>query len=275
MMHTTQSLMRDLSAMGLKGDETLLVHSSMKSIGDVNGGADAVLDAFQRFFASGLLVFPTFTYATVTTRKPLFDAAATHSNVGILPELFWQRPDVLRSNHPTHSLAATGKGAKELCTGAENYDTIYNPASSWGFLLQHNVKILMVGVSLDSCTFIHAIEEWSGVPVLSKRPIIRYVLDANGKRQKVAVHWHTNAHWRNYHMAQHLLEDAKALRPCRFGDAPCLLMDGPVAYRVLGKVLKDNPNYFGKPNRCLKDAQKTPKRKKPSESVLDLPPCIG
>ena len=76
-MHTTNSLINDLSEMGLKGDETLLVHSSMKSIGDVNGGADAVLDAFQRFFASGLLVFPTFTYLSVTTRKPLFDATSS------------------------------------------------------------------------------------------------------------------------------------------------------------------------------------------------------
>ena len=274
-MHTTHSLMSDLSGMGLKGDETLLVHSSMKSIGDVSGGADAVLDAFQRFFASGLLVFPTFTYASVTTRKPLFDATATHSNVGILTELFWHRPEVLRSNHPTHSLAAKGKGAEELCTGAENYDTIYNPASSWGFLLRHNVKILMLGVNLDCCTFIHAIEEWSEVPVLSKRPIIRYVLDANGKRQKVALHWHTNAHWRNYHIAQDLLEDAKALRQCRFGDAQCLLVDGTAACRVLWKVLKNNPNYFGKPNRYIKNTQRAHKRKNPSDGIIDLPPCIG
>ena len=250
-MHTTDSLKKDLAKMGLKGDETLMVHSSMKSIGEVKGRADAVLDAFQQYFASGLLVFPTFTYAAVNTRQPVFDPKATHTDVGILTELFWHRPGVLRSKHPSHSLAAIGEGAQELCTGAENYETIYNPASSWGYLLKRKVKILLLGVDLDRCTFIHAIEEWSGVPVLSKRPVLRYVLDSRGKRLKVPVHWHTNAHWRNYPIARNLLIEAGVLKECVFGDAQCLLMDGPAAYRVLKKVLKKKPNYFGKPNRYL------------------------
>ena len=45
MTYTKQTLQQDLAAMGLTGTETILIHSSMKSIGAVEGGADTVLAA--------------------------------------------------------------------------------------------------------------------------------------------------------------------------------------------------------------------------------------
>ena len=44
MTYTKQTLQQDLAAMGLTGTETILIHSSMKAIGAVEGGADTVLD---------------------------------------------------------------------------------------------------------------------------------------------------------------------------------------------------------------------------------------
>ena len=44
MTYTKQTLQQDLAAMGLNGTETILIHSSMKAIGVVEGGADTVLD---------------------------------------------------------------------------------------------------------------------------------------------------------------------------------------------------------------------------------------
>ena len=62
MTYTKQTLQQDLAAMGLTGTETILIHSSMKSIGAVEGGADTVLDALMEFFAEGLLLLPTHTW---------------------------------------------------------------------------------------------------------------------------------------------------------------------------------------------------------------------
>ncbi len=251
-MHTLESLKTDIRTMGLKGTETLLVHSSIKSIGSVDGGGETVIDAFMEYFSGGLLVFPTFTSSRVNTANPVFNVAETPSEVGILTNLFRVRPGVVRSLHPSHSLAAWGEGAAELCAGAENYDTIYNPETSWGRLLERGVKILMLGVELNRCTFIHAIEEWAGVPVLSQRPVTRYTMLDNGRKLKVPLRWHTNAHWRNYPIAQDFLEDCGALKKCTFGDAACLLVDGPSANEHLGRLLKEKPRYFGKPNRYLR-----------------------
>ncbi len=54
MAYTKADLKHDLAAMGLTGNETILIHSSMKSIGPVEGGADTVLDAWMEVFAEGL-----------------------------------------------------------------------------------------------------------------------------------------------------------------------------------------------------------------------------
>ena len=50
-MYTKNDLKEQLAAMGLNGDETILIHSSMKAVGQVDGGADTVLDAWSEFFA--------------------------------------------------------------------------------------------------------------------------------------------------------------------------------------------------------------------------------
>ena len=49
-MHTYASLRKDLEKLGIPQNGTLLIHSSMKSIGDVEGRADTVLDVFMDYF---------------------------------------------------------------------------------------------------------------------------------------------------------------------------------------------------------------------------------
>lgn len=100
MAYTKADLKHDLAAMGLTGNETILIHSSMKSIGPVEGGADTVLDAWMEFFAEGLLLLPTHTWRFINEENRVFDVRRSPCCVGILPELFRQRPGVVRSLHP-------------------------------------------------------------------------------------------------------------------------------------------------------------------------------
>ena len=119
MAYTKADLKHDLAAMGLTGNETILIHSSMKSIGPVEGGADTVLDAWMEFFAEGLLLLPTHTWRFINEENRVFDVRRSPCCVGILPELFRQRPGVVRSLHPTHSMAAYGKGAAAYLEGEQ------------------------------------------------------------------------------------------------------------------------------------------------------------
>ena len=61
-MYTKEQLKKQVENMGLTGDETILIHSSMKSIGEVEGGADTVLDAWIEYFGYGLFFFFTHTW---------------------------------------------------------------------------------------------------------------------------------------------------------------------------------------------------------------------
>lgn len=130
MTYTKQTLQQDLAAMGLTGTETILIHSSMKSIGAVEGGADTVLDALMEFFAEGLLLLPTHTWQSIDQDHPVFDVRRSPCCVGILPELFRQRPGVVRSLHPTHSIAACGRGAAEYLAGELENNTPCTPVAA-------------------------------------------------------------------------------------------------------------------------------------------------
>ena len=61
-MHTKNSLIADIKKAGINSTGTLLIHSSMKAIGEVEGGADTVLDAFILYMKDGLLLFHLYRY---------------------------------------------------------------------------------------------------------------------------------------------------------------------------------------------------------------------
>lgn len=61
-MYTKEELKQQLKEMGLKSNDAVMVHSSMKSLGDVEDGADTVIDAFMEYFSEGLLMTPTHTW---------------------------------------------------------------------------------------------------------------------------------------------------------------------------------------------------------------------
>ncbi len=164
MVYTKEDIKEQLKGMGLRADDTGLVHSSMKSIGEVDGRADAVLDAFIEYFSDGLLVFPTHTWQQINDQYNVFDPTTEPACVGILPNLFMKRPGVVRSWHPTHSVAAIGRGAEEYVKGEAQWDTPCPRGGCWGKLYDLAAKVLFVGCSLKTNTIIHGVEEWNGIP---------------------------------------------------------------------------------------------------------------
>ena len=158
-------LKNDLTALHFKPSDTVLIHSSMKSIGPVAGGADTVLDVLMDYFGEyGLLVFPTLSYRNVNAEHPRFDVRKTPCVTGILPELFRQRPGVIRSLHPTHSVAAFGKDAASFTADHENAETPEPKGSPWWKLLERHGKILFIGTGISCNTFLHGVDEWLEIP---------------------------------------------------------------------------------------------------------------
>ena len=111
-MHTKESLIKDIEQTGIRKTGTLLIHSSMKTVGEVEGGGDTVLDVFIEYMKEGLLLFPTHSWSSENLKDGIYDPKTEPSCVGILPNLFMKRADTIRSMHPTYSVTVMGSKVK-------------------------------------------------------------------------------------------------------------------------------------------------------------------
>lgn len=247
--YTKEQLIQQLKEMGIKPTDNLLVHSSMKSVGPVQGGAETVLDALTEAVPDGLLILPTHTWKQMGENYPVFDPVTEPVCVGILPELFRKRPGVVRSLHPTHSVAVYGKGAREYIQGEENCITPCPPEGCWGRLKDIKAKILLVGVTHTRNTYIHSIEESFKIPeCFTLSPSDFKVKLPDGTIKPVPMYRHYNK--KNPHISEDFdkmkdgYEKTGAAKNVSFGAAKCILCDAPKLFEVTGRILSKEPNCF-------------------------------
>lgn len=249
-MYTKEQLMGDLAALAIDPRGTLLVHSSMKAIGPVAGGADTVLDALSAYMAQGLLVLPTHTWRQMNASYTVMDVRKEPSCVGILPTLFMRRPGVVRSLHPTHSVAALGKEAGAYIAGEENSRTPCARAGCWGKLLDRGAQILFLGCSLKCNTFLHGVEEWNGIPLRLSPTLQEFtVIDAHGQRHATPQYRHDDSASgvepsQFYDKMEPLFRKGGAIRYGAFGDARCILGDAVKMDQITSAQLQKNPRLF-------------------------------
>lgn len=220
MQYTKKHLKEQLYQMGLNGTETILIHSSMKAIGDVEGGAETVLDAWMEYFKEGLLLLPTHTWKTVNESHPVFDSQKEPSCVGVLTNLFMKREGVVRSLHPTHSMAGFGKHAAEYLAGEEYRNTPCTPGGCYDRLKDAGGKILLVGVGHERNTYIHSVEEVLNVPNrLSDKPVKLTVVWPQGQRD-VYMRKHYNPD--QPHISEDFVKLTQAFTDCGAAKTRCL-----------------------------------------------------
>lgn len=245
-MHTQQSLLDQLHQLGIDRRGTLLVHSSMKSMGEVEGGADTVLDAFTDYMKDGLLVLPTHTWSTINASNPMFHVESSPCCVGILPELFRKRPGVVRSWHPTHSVAAIGQDAVAFTKDDHLYDTPCARGSAWGKLLDRKATILLVGVDLKRNTFIHGVEEWVDIPGrLTDEHEQLYTVLPDGTEISVPSRRHCGLSWsEHFWKVDKVLQRKGAMRLGKLGDAIVRVCDAAMVEAVITEMLRENSDLF-------------------------------
>lgn len=255
-MYNKEVLKENLKAMGLKSGDRIMVHSSMKSIGSVDGGADAVVDALIEYFSEGMVMMPVHTWAQMSAEYNVFDPEKESGCVGIIPNIFYKRQGVVRSLHPTHSIAAYGEGAEEYIKGEENCTTPCTPGGCWDRLRNINAKILLIGVNHVKNTYIHAVEEALNVPErFTAEPTLFKIKMPDGTVKEVQMYRHYNVHTAHISESFQKLavayEENGVARNVRFGDAECILCDAEGIYNVTKKVLDHELN-------CLIDRETIP-----------------
>jgi aminoglycoside 3-N-acetyltransferase len=86
--------------------------------------------------------------------------------VGAITRAFARQTGVLRSLHPTHSLAAEGPLARMLIAGHDYCDTPCGCGTPYERLVNGDAGILMFGVTLECYTLFHTAEDAAKVPYL-------------------------------------------------------------------------------------------------------------
>lgn len=237
--HTITSLITEFRDLGVKENMTLIVHSSLSSLGWVSGGAEAVIRALMSVVGEGgTIVMPSQSagnsdpagwgnppvpeawWPIIRESMPAFCKETTPTRgMGTIAELFRRFPGVVRSYHPMYSFAAWGKN-RTYVTEKQPLSSGFGEESPLAKIYELNGKILMIGVSHESNTSLHLAEHAGVNSIVTKSAAIV----ENGKRV-----------WKTYSEIDYdsdcfveigfNFESHKDYRIMRIGNATCKLID--------------------------------------------------
>lgn len=174
---TRRSLTDDLRRLGVQRGDILLVHSSLRALGWVCGGAEAVVLALQDAIGDpGTLVVPSHSgdnsdpaywenppvpeewFSIIRASVPPYDPRTTRTRgMGVIADTVRTWPGAVRSCHPQTSFAAVGPHASHLMA-RHALDCGLGEQSPLARLEEAHARVLLLGVGFESCTAFHLAE---------------------------------------------------------------------------------------------------------------------
>ena len=146
------SLVRQLLILGLQEGAIVMVHASLRRVGPIDGGADALIDALRK------TIGPTGTLLMVlgADDSEPFDARTTPvgDDIGILAEIFRRRPDTRVNDHPAARFGANGPQTATLLRHNPLHD-YYSHGSVLERFTKMGGQVLRLGANIDTVTVTH------------------------------------------------------------------------------------------------------------------------
>ena len=172
-------------AAGCKDADTVMFHSSLKSMGYVDGGAETVYNAIlDAVGPAGTVAVPSLWYNGNPEECPKekWDVKTSPTYVGTIPETFRRDPRAFRSDNFSHSVCAIGARAEELTRDhgkGRPYPTPWNDESfaeisPWSKFYEWDTLYCFLGVDMNTCTMKHYIESRFIESLLRKLPPEKY-----------------------------------------------------------------------------------------------------
>mgnify|MGYP004607984799 FL=1 len=195
-----EDMITKLREVGLEKGDTVMVHTSLKRMGYVCGGAQTVIEALMDVVGeAGTIMMPTQSWKNLdpetgvhweTDEKdwqlirdywPAYDKKLTPTNtMGAVAEMFRQMPGSVRSDHPARSVCAWGRHASYL-TEKHDLSNIFGDGSPIGRLYELDGKVLQLGTGYDKNTSLHLADMRAEYP--KKHTCIEHsAIFENGKR---------------------------------------------------------------------------------------------
>ena len=187
-----------LDQLGIESGDLIYLHTSFKRMGYLALTGEQLLDALvERLGPNGTLVLPSFAwnldktarpwkgYQEFFDARPVFDVRNTPANIGWLPELFRTMDDVKRSQNYFWPICARGRLASEVTADQEKIAHPYGAESSFDRLRIHGVKILGLGVSLNTTSLAlvpdYALGQDHPQELFTDKPQLGTLIDYHGK----------------------------------------------------------------------------------------------
>ena len=245
-MLSFDDLVAGFHELGVEPGDTLLVHSSYKSFGPVEGGPQTVVDALIAALGpQGTLIMPTFNF-DFNKGQP-WDVRSTPSQMGVLTELVRKDPRSKRVFHPIYSFAILGKHADTL--GSLRYKSSYERNSVFGKLRDLDAKIMVVGLSYtNSMTFFHHIEQMEGVDYRFLKQFTGEVTDWDGTTRtdtfEMLVRDIDKGVITEVDPMGALMEQAGVIKVGRIGEAAVKLMKANDVYAFTAREMRRDPHLL-------------------------------
>lgn len=174
---TKEDLIKRFRACGVAEGQAIFVHTSLKKLGFVVGGAETLIRALLEIVGGeGTLMMPSQTWKNldpstgvhweepeewwpiIRENWPAYDKDITPAiNMGAVAEMFRKWPGAKRTDHPARSIAAVGKYA-EFITQEHDLSNIFGDNSPVDKLYQLDGYVLLIGVGYDKNTSLHLAE---------------------------------------------------------------------------------------------------------------------
>lgn len=180
-MHSREKLASDLRELGIRAADTVMLHASVRAVGEVAGGPDqihlALKDALTAegtlmMYASCPRYYDEVSRGHLTTEQereileklPAFDALTARSarDNGTLVEFFRTYPDS-RVNRHVARFVFWGKQAEYLMS-PQPWNYAYDLDSALERFLRLNGRIVLLGSDHDAVTFLHYVEHIADIP---------------------------------------------------------------------------------------------------------------
>ena len=180
-MTSRPRLAADLRALGLRCGDVVMVHASVRAIGEIAGGPDEIHLAIKDVVTeAGTLIMyascPRYVdevgrgnltvaeEAEVLAQLPAFDAATARSarDNGTLVEFFRTWPDSHVNPHPAR-FVAWGAGVDRLFA-SQPWDFAFGHGSPLERFVELDGRILLLAPDHDAVTFLHYVEHVADLP---------------------------------------------------------------------------------------------------------------
>ena len=241
-------LVSGFKRIGLMTGDVVLVHSSFKSFGGVEGGPQTVVDALISAIGDeGTLIVPRFNF-DFSTYGTLWDVRSTPSHMGIISEFVRKDPRSRKVFHPIYSFSIIGKHADELVK--HRYKGGYSKDSIFHKLRILDAKIIQIDKVYKGTPLIHHVEEMVGVDYKYLKDFTGYVIDENGRKYKDTFNLYVRD-WEKGYVTDVLpigkiLEREGVMKIDKIGDATIWYMKAEDVYHCTVNAIKKNPHVLCK-----------------------------